>query len=114
MKRYFEFVARHPYLLAALCVVLFLPWLWLAALVPPWAILTSLALMPIAAFVGLALIAREVGGDEDLGPSDLSEEGLAKWRKAIFGFLSRNARPATAFFSIPANRVIELGIQIEL
>jgi len=42
------------------------------------------------------------------------KSGMAKWRKAIFGFLSRNARPATAFFSIPANRVIELGIQIEL
>jgi KUP system potassium uptake protein len=39
---------------------------------------------------------------------------MARWRKSIFGFLSRNARPATAFFSIPANRVIELGIQIEL
>ena len=81
MKRYFEFVARHPYLLAALCVVLFLPWVWLAALVPPWAIATSLALMPIAAFIALALIAREVGGDEELGPTDMSEEGLAKWRK---------------------------------
>jgi KUP system potassium uptake protein len=42
------------------------------------------------------------------------KSGMAKWRKAIFGFLSRNARPATAFFSIPANRVLELGIQIEL
>ncbi len=40
--------------------------------------------------------------------------GMAKWRKALFGFLSRNARPATAFFRIPANRVVELGIQIEL
>jgi len=42
------------------------------------------------------------------------KSGMARWRKSIFGFLSRNARPATAFFSIPANRVIELGIQIEL
>jgi KUP system potassium uptake protein len=37
-----------------------------------------------------------------------------KWRKALFGFLSRNAIPATAFFSIPPNRVLELGTQIEL
>ncbi|MCL2777671.1 MAG: potassium transporter Kup [Polyangiaceae bacterium] len=40
--------------------------------------------------------------------------GMAKWRKALFSFLSRNARPANAFFSIPSNRVIELGTQIEL
>jgi KUP system potassium uptake protein len=39
---------------------------------------------------------------------------LSRWRRAMFIFLSKNARPATAFFRIPANRVIELGIQIEL
>ena len=40
--------------------------------------------------------------------------GLANWRKALFGYLSRNARPATAFFGIPPNRVVEMGAQIEL
>ncbi len=40
--------------------------------------------------------------------------GMAKWRKILFGFMSRNARPANAFFHIPANRVVELGAQIEL
>lgn len=40
--------------------------------------------------------------------------GLPRWRKALFGFLSRNARPATAFFGIPPNRVVEMGAQIEL
>lgn len=39
---------------------------------------------------------------------------MAKWRKSLFAFLSRNARPATAFFDIPPNRVVELGMQIEL
>jgi len=39
---------------------------------------------------------------------------LASWRKALFVFLSRNARPANAFFQIPPNRVVELGTQIEL
>ncbi len=39
---------------------------------------------------------------------------MSRWRKALFAFLSRNARPATAFFSIPPNRVLELGTQIEL
>jgi KUP system potassium uptake protein len=40
--------------------------------------------------------------------------GMARWRKLLFAFLSRNARPATAFFQIPPNRVVELGTQVEL
>lgn len=40
--------------------------------------------------------------------------GLPRWRKALFVFMSINARPATAFFGIPPNRVVELGTQIEL
>jgi KUP system potassium uptake protein len=39
---------------------------------------------------------------------------LARWRKLLFAFLSRNARPPTAFFHLPPNRVVELGLQIEL
>jgi KUP system potassium uptake protein len=42
------------------------------------------------------------------------KSGLARWRKALFGFLSRNARTATSFFGIPPNRVVEMGAQIEL
>ncbi|MBX3187420.1 MAG: potassium transporter Kup [Labilithrix sp.] len=42
------------------------------------------------------------------------ERGMARWRKVLFAFLSRNARPANAFFRIPPNRVVELGTQIEL
>ncbi len=39
---------------------------------------------------------------------------LSRWRKVLFGFLSRNARAPTDFFGLPPNRVVELGIQIEL
>ncbi len=39
---------------------------------------------------------------------------LARWRKLLFSFLSRNARTPTAFFRLPPNRVVELGLQIEL
>jgi KUP system potassium uptake protein len=39
---------------------------------------------------------------------------LATWRKRIFALLSRNAQPATAFFNIPPNRVVELGTQVQL
>jgi len=39
---------------------------------------------------------------------------MARWRKVLFSFLGRNARPATDFFGLPPNRVVELGLQIEL
>ena len=41
-------------------------------------------------------------------------KGMARWRKAVFSYMSRNARPANAFFQIPPNRVVELGTHIEL
>jgi KUP system potassium uptake protein len=43
-----------------------------------------------------------------------SREGMSRWRKALFAFVSRNARSATAYFGIPPDRVVELGMQIEL
>ena len=39
---------------------------------------------------------------------------MARWRKKLFIFLSRNARPATEYFRIPADRVIEVGAQIQI
>jgi KUP system potassium uptake protein len=39
---------------------------------------------------------------------------MARWRKYLFAFLSRNSRTATAFFGLPPNRVVEMGAQIEL
>jgi KUP system potassium uptake protein len=40
--------------------------------------------------------------------------GMARWRKKLFVFMSRNAQPATQFFGLPSNRVVELGAQVEL
>lgn len=65
--------------------------------------------------VGFAVGDHEVSyylGRETLltnGPSK-----LAPWRKRLFALLSRNAQPATAFFNIPPNRVVELGTQVQL
>jgi KUP system potassium uptake protein len=39
---------------------------------------------------------------------------LSPWRKKLFSFMSHNALNATGFFQLPANRVVELGAQIEL
>ncbi len=40
--------------------------------------------------------------------------GMALWREHLFSWLSRNAATAMDFFSLPPNRVIELGSQIEI
>jgi len=40
--------------------------------------------------------------------------GMARWRKWLFAFIARNARPATAYFGLPPGRVVELGMQIDL
>ena len=40
--------------------------------------------------------------------------GLARWRKHLFALMSRNAQPATAYYRLPVNRVVELGVQIEI
>jgi KUP system potassium uptake protein len=39
---------------------------------------------------------------------------LAMWRKQLYIVMARNAQSATAFFSLPPNRVVELGAQIQL
>jgi KUP system potassium uptake protein len=40
--------------------------------------------------------------------------GMPLWRETLFKWMFRNADPATAFFKIPPNRVVELGSQIEM
>jgi KUP system potassium uptake protein len=39
---------------------------------------------------------------------------MALWRQVLYTWMFRNADPATAFFKIPPNRVVELGAQVEL
>jgi KUP system potassium uptake protein len=50
-------------------------------------------------------------GRETLLPTGRAK--MAKWRKSLFAFISRNARPATAYFGLPPDRVVELGIQVD-
>ncbi|HXZ49403.1 MAG TPA: hypothetical protein VEG27_10305 [Usitatibacter sp.] len=80
MRRYLGFLARHPYLLAALVVILFLPWLWLGALIPHWALITALGLVPIAAVVALALVMKDLDSEDD-GLGAGGGEMHLKWRK---------------------------------
>src|SRR5262249_37555991 len=40
--------------------------------------------------------------------------GMALWRERLFVLLSRNAGRPGQFFNLPPNRVVELGMQVEL
>ncbi|MDG0816611.1 potassium transporter Kup [Bdellovibrio svalbardensis] len=42
------------------------------------------------------------------------EPGMPHWRERLFAVMSKNAQRPTAFFRIPPNQVIEVGIQIEI
>ena len=51
-------------------------------------------------------------GRETILPSNTP--GMPIWRERLFALMSRNAQRPTAFFRIPPNQVIEVGIQIEI
>jgi len=40
--------------------------------------------------------------------------GMAPWRERLFVLMARNAVRATAFFRLPPERVVELGVQVEI
>ncbi len=40
--------------------------------------------------------------------------GMALWRERLFVVMARNAVRATAFFRLPPERVVELGVQVEI
>ena len=70
------------------------------------------------------LLAREKGAEID--PDDLTyflgretilvtrRQGMAIWREQLFVLMARNAIRATAFFRLPPERVVELGVQVEM
>jgi KUP system potassium uptake protein len=43
-----------------------------------------------------------------------SKPGMAVWREKLFAWMMRNAASAMEFFRLPANRVVELGSQVEI
>jgi KUP system potassium uptake protein len=72
----------------------------------------------------LLTLATAVGVDFD--PSDITyflgretiistaQAGMARWREHLFILMTRNAVRATAFFGLPTERVVELGVQVEV
>ncbi|MBB4130638.1 MULTISPECIES: potassium transporter Kup [unclassified Xanthomonas] len=43
-----------------------------------------------------------------------ANRGMPIWRDKLFALMHRNAAPATGFFRIPGNRLVELGAQVEI
>jgi KUP system potassium uptake protein len=41
-------------------------------------------------------------------------KGMAVWREKLFVLMARNAVRATAFYKLPPERVVELGVQVEM
>jgi len=68
-----------------------------------------------AVFPGPSLVPADTTyflGTETLLATD--RPGLPMWRERLFVLMSRNALRATTFFRIPPERVVELGMQVEL
>jgi len=43
-----------------------------------------------------------------------SRSAMAKWRTRLFMFLSRNSMEPAVFYGIPADRIVEVGIRLEV
>ncbi|MDG4476313.1 potassium transporter Kup [Thiovibrio frasassiensis] len=69
----------------------------------------------LASSKGLNLDMKEASfflGREKLSIGEHPE--MWRWRSQLFLFLARNAMDAAAFFDIPSDQVIEVGVQLEL
>jgi len=71
--------------------------------------------LALARHHGLEIEPEEVSyflGREWLLPTE--RPGMALWRERLFAIMSRNSRNATDFFRLPPDRVVELGMQVEM
>ena len=73
------------------------------------------ALLPELAPFGIAVSPMQASfflARETLLPSGTGH--LARWRKRLFIVMTRNALPASNFFNLPPNRVVEMGGQLQI
>jgi KUP system potassium uptake protein len=52
-------------------------------------------------------------GHETIIPTG-SRPGMARWREALFGFMHRNAQRPGAYFNIPHQKIMEIGVEFEI
>ena len=68
------------------------------------------------------IVSRDFGFDESDATYFIGREtvlatelpGMNLWREHLFAFMHRNAASAIQFFGLPAGRVIEVGVQVEI
>ncbi len=75
-----------------------------------------LAALPPLAIPGPRLENAVMETSYYLGRETLLPDGpsrMPRWRKRLFIILARNAQPASAFFGLPPNRVVEMGGQVQ-
>lgn len=53
-------------------------------------------------------------GKEKILPTDKRYSAMSKWRDWLFSIMIRNEQRATAYFNLPADRVVEVGTQIKM
>ena len=39
---------------------------------------------------------------------------MARWREVLFALMVRNASDAAVYFHLPADRVLEIGMRVEI
>jgi KUP system potassium uptake protein len=59
------------------------------------------------------LIAMAAAKKKPRGDKPPEGRRMGHWRKKLFILMARNAQPATAYFGLPPNRVVELGAQLQ-
>jgi KUP system potassium uptake protein len=52
-------------------------------------------------------------GHETIIPSG-RRAGLPRWREALFAFMHHNAQRPGAYFQIPGQQIMEIGIEFEI
>jgi KUP system potassium uptake protein len=53
-------------------------------------------------------------GRERILPTEKYGSEMAKWRDRLYELMSRNQQPATNFFGLPHDQVVEMGVQVTL
>jgi KUP system potassium uptake protein len=73
----------------------------------------AVAIMSTTFYLGRETLIATTDGRRSEPAESPEVRRMARWRKKLFIVMTRNAQSATAFFSLPPNRVVELGAQIQ-
>jgi KUP system potassium uptake protein len=89
-----------------------------------WRLQAGYGFMQSPSMPGIFALAREQGLDLDAEqahfflsrrvPVATRKPGMAIWRERLFVLMSRNAQPVSSYFEIATDRVIEIGVQVEI